>query len=89
MDVFVYSSSKKSGCYVYLPEKDAFDAIPASIRPALGELNFALQFNLAERRKLATEDPQQVLKNLEQQGFHLQINDPALSEEKLKALSAR
>lgn len=89
LEVFVYSSSKKSGYYVYLKEKDDFDTIPSSIRPALGDLTLALTFNLSPASKLATEDPQAVLNNLQTRGFHLQISDPLSAEQALKKLSQR
>jgi len=89
LDVFVYSSSRKNGYYIYLAEKDNFEAIPESIRPGLGPLNYALTFELDKSRKLASEDPQQVMKNLVDNGFHLQISDPVLTSEKLRKLSGR
>ena len=89
MDVFVYSSSRKNGYYIYLAEKDNFDAIPESIRPGLGTLHYALTFELDKTRKLASEDPEKVMKNLVENGFHLQITDPVLTSENLRKLSAR
>lgn len=78
MEVYVYSSANKTGYYLYLAEKDNFDVIPDTIKPALGPLSLALTFELHEGRKLAQEDPQTVLTNLAKQGFHLQISDPLL-----------
>jgi len=43
---------------------------------ALGELQPALTFELTKDRKLATENPETVLQNLQQTGYHLQITDP-------------
>ncbi len=79
MEVYVYNSSKKTGYYVYLGEKDNFSVIPDSIKPALGELSLALTFELHDGRKLAQEDPQVVRDNIEQRGFHIQISDPLLN----------
>lgn len=87
MDVYVYSSSAKNGYYIYLAEKDNFDAIPESIRPRLGKLSLALKIDLKQTRKLATEDPRQVLENLQKSGFHLQISDPLLAADQLGKLS--
>jgi len=42
----------------------------------LGELSPALTFELTKDRKLATENPETVLQNLQQTGYHLQITDP-------------
>lgn len=76
MEVFVYRSDKKVGFYLYLPRKDDFTAVPADLRQALGKLEFSLEFDLHQGRKLAKEDPAVVLDNLKKLGFHLQITDP-------------
>ena len=76
MDVFVYRSTKKTGFYVYLPKKNDFSAIPAALSQALGKLEYSMEFDLHPARKLASEDPQKVLDNIEELGFHLQITDP-------------
>ena len=76
MDVFVYRSNKKTGFYVYLPKKDDFSAIPPQLSQALGKLDYSMEFDLNPDRKLATEDPQKVLDNIAELGFHLQITDP-------------
>lgn len=79
MEVYVYSSSKKRGYYVYLAEKDTFDVIPDNLRSALGELSLAVTFELSPQRKLAQEDPEKVRQNIEMNGFHIQISDPLLN----------
>lgn len=84
MDVFVYRSNKKTGCYVYLPQKDEFSAIPPQLSQALGTLEYSLQFELHPDRKLATEDPQKVLDNIAELGFHLQITDPLATPDTFK-----
>ena len=76
MKVFVYRSLKKNGYYLYMPEKDNFDKVPQTLRDARGELVFSLDFDLHENRKLATENPQTVIANLQSSGYHLQITDP-------------
>ncbi len=83
MEVYVYSSDRKSGYYVYLANKDAFDVIPDALQSALGKLSLALSFDLNARKKLAQEDPEKVRKNLEQNGFHIQISDPLLNPDQI------
>ena len=79
MTVFVYRSLKKNGYYLYVPEKGNFEKVPESLTSALGQLEFALHFELVEGRKLATEDPQKVMDNLKNSGYHLQMTDPLLT----------
>jgi len=76
MNVFVYRSLKKNGYYLYLATENNFDPVPDNLLQALGELVPALTFELTTSRKLATENPETVLKNLQQAGYHLQITDP-------------
>jgi len=79
MNVFVYRSLKKNGYYLYVPEQDNFEKVPANLLQALGKLEFALDFELVSGRKLATESPEKVKTNLQQIGYHLQITDPMAS----------
>ncbi len=76
MKVFVYHSLKKNGYYLYVPEENNFNKVPDNLLQALGELEPALTFELTRDRKLATENPETVLQNLQQAGYHLQITDP-------------
>ncbi|OED40624.1 hypothetical protein AB833_11155 [Chromatiales bacterium (ex Bugula neritina AB1)] len=84
MDVYVYRSEKKTGYYLYLLEKDNFTCVPQALIDALGSLTLALEFTLDANRTLAREDPETVMKNLLENGFHLQINDQLLTEQALK-----
>lgn len=76
MNVFVYRSLKKNGYYLYTAVENNFEKVPQNLLQALGELEPALTFELTKDRKLATENPQTVLDNLRQSGYHLQITDP-------------
>ena len=76
MNVFVYRSLKKNGYYLYVAQENNFERVPDNLLQALGELEPALKFELTRDRKLATENPETVLKNLQENGYHLQITDP-------------
>ena len=52
--------------------------MPYTLLKGLGKLDLALEFDLRAERKLASENASTVLNNLQQQGYHLQINDPLL-----------
>ncbi|MBS3800627.1 MAG: YcgL domain-containing protein [Thioalkalivibrio sp.] len=73
MRCYVYRATRRADTYVYLPEKDEFSELPEGLTRALGRLEFALEFELTPERTLAQEDPQRVLANLDEQGFHLQF----------------
>jgi len=82
MKVLVYRSEKKSGCYLYVTDAEVLETLPKTLESAVGSLTFTLEFDLHEKRSLATQDPQTVLKNLQTSGYHVQLNDP-LELEKL------
>jgi uncharacterized protein YcgL (UPF0745 family) len=75
--------------YLYLVEEDDFSVIPEELLRVFGPPEFSFSFDLTQERKLAREDTAQVLENLEQQGYHLQLQDDVLVEQMLamKALN--
>lgn len=73
MQCYVYRSSRRQDTYVFLPGKDDFSKIPDGLLNLLGKPEFALELVLTPDRRLAREDPLQVLTNLKNQGFHLQM----------------
>ena len=76
MTVYVYHSLKKNGYYLYVAKENDFEKVPDNLLQALGELVPALTFELSKDRKLATENPETVINNLRDAGYHLQITDP-------------
>lgn len=72
---FVYRSRKQYDMYLYVAEKDQFDQIPEVLMNKFGTPEFALDFELTPERKLAREDTAEVIKNLKEKGFHLQMPD--------------
>ena len=78
----VYRSNKKDLTYLYLPEKDEedFSVVPEALRNMLGMLEYVMSFNLTEDRTLAQEDPVVVLKQIQDQGWFLQMPKQDLPE---------
>lgn len=73
MHCYVYRSSRKLDTYLYLPRKDDFEDIPETLMQVFGKPEFALEFELTPERSLAQADPAEVLENLKERGFHLQL----------------
>ncbi|MFT7413989.1 MAG: hypothetical protein ACI9FO_000644 [Methylophagaceae bacterium] len=77
MNVYIYKSSRKSGLYIYITQKDDFSEVPQALYDSMGkEPIFVMEIELTAERKLARENVETVLKNLETKGFHLQIPPP-------------
>lgn len=89
MNCFVYRSGKKSGMYLYLKEKDAFDDVPESLMKLLGELTFSFEFDLSEDRKLVREEAKEVIRIIEESGYFLQMPPPKSQTLELNALNSQ
>ena len=78
---YIYRCSAKTDLYIYLAEKDDFNCLPEELKKNLGTISFSMELTLHENRKLAKEDVKQVMNNLEEKGFHLQLpSDTPISE---------
>ena len=70
---FIYRCSLKPDMYIYLAEEDVFDNVPKEIFNSLGIVEFSMELEITPDTKLAREEIETVLKNLEEHGFHLQL----------------
>ena len=69
----VYKSLKQFDYYLYIRKEDSFSRVPDSLQTLLGTLEHVLEFELDEGRKLAQADSVQVMRQIEEQGFYLQM----------------
>jgi uncharacterized protein YcgL (UPF0745 family) len=79
----IYRSSRKPDTYLYLVDKDDFSIIPADLLRVFGDPEFSFSFDLTQKRELAREDAAEVLENLADQGYHLQLQNDILVEQML------
>ena len=79
----IYRSNRKLDTYLYLVDKDDFSMIPDELLRVFGPPEFSFSFDLTASRELAREDATEVLDNLENQGYHLQLQADELVEEML------
>jgi len=73
MNCSVYRSSAKDYTYIYLADEHKFEDLPDPLRKVFGEPEFIMKLELGPQRKLAYEDVNTVMKNLEEKGYHLQM----------------
>ena len=69
----IYKSPKKYDTYLYVAAKDDFNRIPESLLKLLGQPVHVMDLELSLERKLAQEDVVEVIRNLEERGWHLQM----------------
>jgi len=79
----IYRSNRKLDTYLYLADKDDFSSVPPELLQVFGPPEFSFSFDLTRSRKLAREDAAEVIDNLENQGYHLQLQNDELVEEML------
>lgn len=74
MKTYIYKSSRKDELYLYIINKDDFSNIPQSLYDSMGkEPIFVMELTLSSDKPLAREDVNKVMKNLESQGYHVQM----------------
>jgi hypothetical protein len=79
----IYRSNRKFDTYLYLVEKDDFSVVPDDLLRIFGSPEFSFSFDLQSERKLAREEASDVLENLQESGYHLQLRDDVLIEQML------
>jgi len=73
MKCSVVRSNLKDFTYIYLRDGYDFDELPGALRQAFGKPEFVINLELTPDRRLALEDVEQVMRNLAEQGYHLQL----------------
>ncbi|AQZ95916.1 YcgL domain-containing protein [Halopseudomonas phragmitis] len=80
----IYRSRRKPGMYLYVPRQKGLSEVPEALLQVFGKPEHSLDLVLSPERKLAQEEIQTVLDNLQGQGFHLQM--PPAEEEYIEHL---
>lgn len=75
----IYRCSKKEGMYVYVSKKEGLERIPAPLLKQMGETELAMTLLLTPEKKLARAQASDVLKEIQDNGFYLQM-PPSLHE---------
>ena len=73
MHCAIYKGKKRPEDYLYVEQEDDFSRIPQTLLDIMGELSHVISLELSLERKLAQADVAQVMQQLSEQGFYLQI----------------
>ncbi len=73
MKCAVYRSNKKDMTYLYLPEADDMSRVPEALMTLISPVERVLEFDLTSERTLAQENAGDVLKQIEELGWFLQM----------------
>jgi hypothetical protein len=69
----IYKSLRKQDTYLYVTIRDDFSRVPEALLKLLGEPVHVMDLDLSPERRLAQEDTAEVLRNLQERGWHLQM----------------
>ena len=83
MKCYVFKSIKHAGMYIYLSKEDGLSDLDAGLRDAFGQPEFVIELDLTPESRLARYQAQDVISELEINGYFLQLPpaDPTLESE--------
>ncbi|MDX1251443.1 MAG: YcgL domain-containing protein [Gammaproteobacteria bacterium] len=73
MKCAIYKSLKKPDTYLYIERENDFSRIPEGLLQLLGRLELVMNLDLTPGRKLAQADADEVRRQLDVQGYYLQM----------------
>ncbi len=74
--VKIFKGVRKPDAYLYVDFVDELSAVPEALLVQFGETTEVLSLKLSPERELARADAAEVLKQIEQSGFYLQLPPP-------------
>lgn len=82
MHCAVYKGNKRPDDYLYVEKEDDFSRVPQALLDIMGGLQLVISLELSDARQLAQADVTQVMQQLSEQGYYLQI-PPKIHEKPL------
>ena len=73
MKCVVYKGSRKPDAYLYIQRKGDFSQVPESLLGLMGTLQLVISFDLTDDSTLAQAPVKEVLEQLRDRGFYLQL----------------
>jgi uncharacterized protein YcgL (UPF0745 family) len=69
----IFKSPKNLDTYLYVREDEAFEDLPQALQDLFVNPQLVMTLELTPQRKLARENPEDVIRNLQSQGYHIQF----------------
>jgi len=73
LNCWIYKSPKKEEMYLYLAREDDFDCVPELLLRRFGEPSLVMELELHEGRRLARAEVTEVMRQLREEGYYLQM----------------
>ena len=86
----VYRSSKRDETYVFIPTETPLSDLPIEVLKMLGQAEMVMTLNLTPEKKMARGKADEIMKSIDTQGFHLQMQEnPQLNKNPLAFINER
>lgn len=76
----VYRSPRREGMYLYVAADDGLEMVPESLLQRFGTPEEAMTLHITPHKKLARAEASDVLQQIEDAGFYLQVPPPPGAE---------
>jgi len=73
MQCVVYKSLRQFDYYLFVKKDDGFSRLPDGLKQILGALEKVIELDLDEKRTLAQADVLEVIQQIEEKGYFLQM----------------
>lgn len=73
MKCVIYKGDRKQDIYLYIEREGDFSRVPEALLKMLGMLEWVMALELSPGRTLVQADPEQVRRQLKEQGYYLQM----------------
>ena len=73
MQCIVYKSLKQFDYYLFVKKEDGFTRLPDGLKQILGALEKVIDLDLDAQRTLAQSDVSEVMQQIEEKGYFLQM----------------
>ncbi|MEL0083058.1 MAG: YcgL domain-containing protein [Gammaproteobacteria bacterium] len=73
IECLIYKTPAREGAYLYLRSSVSMAELPDSLQRLFADRIEVMPLTLTPTTKLASEAPAQVMANLQEQGYHLQL----------------
>jgi uncharacterized protein YcgL (UPF0745 family) len=73
MKCVIYKGDNKQDTYLYIEREGDFSRVPEALLKMLGMLEWVMALELTPGRTLVQADPEQVRRQLKEQGYYLQM----------------
>ena len=80
----IYKTASRQEMYLFLARDRGFEVVPQALMTSFGEPQLVTTIVLTENRKLTRADISQVLAELDDRGFYLQMPPPEYLEDNLQ-----